>query len=292
MSQTGGMFGGDPNFNPAYQSDQTTNPFVAIPDGDTPEFYEPFPFPNVGQIKFSTGDGFISAITDFTTLKYLIDARQSDTQSNIDFTLIDNAGTISEVHGNVLSRTYSINTDPFITYSPTYNIGVTDETMLWGEGGTDRDTHVALKNNHGGMNVYINQCLDPLYLGSFSGYASLADEGNGGYSLTTIYTPVTTTASRKIQIYANPIDMTELVSASESCPSVNQNALKIGDDIDQTRIDPFLGEVHSLKLPVLTFLVLLILDFLLQEPSPSPLRSKLASAPLVLALSTSELVEQ
>jgi hypothetical protein len=237
MSNVGGMFDGDSNFDPAYS--YTTNPFVAKPNAATPDFYRPFPIANVGQIKFSTGDGYVSAITDYSTLKALIDAKEGDGNSNIDFTLIED-GALSKVRGNVLSRLEYPLVDPKITYAPKYPTGAEEEKMLWAE----QDGIIPdLKNAHGGMNVYINECFDPLdnlgsfSLGSFSeDYASLIARDDGSYSLTTRYTPVTTTASRKIQIYSNNVN-TVLGSAASSCPSVNKDAKKVGDIIDQARID-------------------------------------------------------
>jgi hypothetical protein len=65
----------------------------------------------------------------------------------------------------------------------------------------------------------------------------LAEDGDG-FSLTTNYSPITTTTSRIIQVYVNNNgpDIISAGGAQNSCPSVNVAAEKLGDDIDQPAI--------------------------------------------------------
>jgi hypothetical protein len=95
-----------------------------------------------------------------------------------------------------------------------------------------------LKNDHEGINVYINDC-DPLgNLGSFSEDSPTltAGEVDGSYSLSTRYTPVTTTASPIIQLYSQSATNGTDSDARYSCPSVNKDATKVGADIDEARV--------------------------------------------------------
>jgi hypothetical protein len=226
------------HFNPEYNYE--ANPFVVEPDATTPDFYRPFPIATpASQIKFSTGDGSIEAIADWSTFKALIDAKENDWVRNIDFTLIE-SGVSSEVRGIVNSDIYGSIIITCARNTPTPFI------TLWAENNIDSGAYRApfsvgleLKITHGGMNVHIKEC-DPLgNLGSFSkDYASLtAGEGAGAYSLATSFAPLSPVTGRKlvIQIYSHEPGL--FGTADKSCPSVNKDAIKVGNDINQELID-------------------------------------------------------
>jgi hypothetical protein len=260
MSNTGGMFDGSTNgFDPGHRFGS----FFAEPIPATPDFYGPFPdpadpvfyrpFPNETpvNIKFMTGDGHVEAVTNYNALKALIDA-DSDTEAIIAFTVIErNEGLIateSDVMGAVLSGSASLDY-PMITYAPTIALGFDRGQMLWSENNGPGEE---LKNEHGGINVYIAKCDppttppdledDPLSnMGSFTDETNLVevpdwgDSFDGYYSLTSGYTGSPPTGSQFIQrrlimqIYSQQAGVT--IDAGQSCPSVNSEALKVGNDI-------------------------------------------------------------
>ncbi|CAK0759300.1 hypothetical protein CCP3SC1AL1_2620001 [Gammaproteobacteria bacterium] len=96
MSNSGGVFDGDGDLSPNY----SYGTFNSHPAADTPDFERAFS-PSVLEILFITGDGKVWAITDYSALRALIDARGADFNPNIAFEVgID--GVISKTVGNVL----------------------------------------------------------------------------------------------------------------------------------------------------------------------------------------------
>ena len=161
ISNQGGMFDGNGDLDPSY----SYGAFVSNPGFTTPDFQRAFPLV-AAEILFLTGDLTVWAIADYGDLSALISAQAGDHSPNIAFEIgVD--GTISNVIGNVLSRCCVSPEDPWITMEGSHWDGITNQMIVWGEddwfgsfGHTGMD-HNALKNDHGGMNVFVRAAPIP-----------------------------------------------------------------------------------------------------------------------------------
>jgi hypothetical protein len=157
MSASGGMFDGDGNLAAGYEY----GAFVADPDGSTADFQRKFPV-TANEILFITGDGTVWGVTDYADLRAVIDARAGDFDQNLTFEVGD-GGSQSTVVANVLSRPGNVE-DPWISITAgTHGAGVASGRIVWGENdytpGGGAVGHNALKNNHGGIDVYVRAAL-------------------------------------------------------------------------------------------------------------------------------------
>jgi hypothetical protein len=148
MSNSGGMFDGNGELAPTY----SYGTFVANPVASTPDFQREFPV-DADKILFITGDGAIWAIADYGDMRALIDARAGVFPPNLTFETSVN-GVISNTTGNVLSRSGAVE-DPWISIDGGHFDGINNQRIVWGENNYGAGTHQALKNNHGGINVYV-----------------------------------------------------------------------------------------------------------------------------------------
>jgi len=155
MSNTGGMFDGDGDLRPDY----SFGVFDSDPTASTADFQREFPF-FAGEILFMTGDLSIWGITDYTSLRNIIDARGGDLNPNLAFEIGIN-GVVSNTVGNVLSRVGKTE-DPWVSIQGSHSDGVTNELIAWGESNHSSGTHKFLKNNHGGLNVFIRAGVPPV----------------------------------------------------------------------------------------------------------------------------------
>ncbi len=146
MSNLGGMFDGNGDLAPTY----SYGTFVANPAASTPDFQREFPVV-AEQILFITGDHSIWAIADYGEMRALIDARAGVFPPNLAFETGVN-GVISNTSGNVLSR--GALEDPWISMDGDHSAGINNQRIVWGENDYP-GTHKNLKNNHGGINVYV-----------------------------------------------------------------------------------------------------------------------------------------
>ena len=175
MSNSGGMFDGNGELMPGY----SYGTFVPNPVSSTPDFQRAFPVV-ADKILFITGDSSIWAIADYGDLRTLIDARAGVFPPNLAFETGVN-GVISNTTGNVLSR-LGVNEDPWISMEGDHSYGVYNQRIVWGENNYN-NIHVNLKNNHGGINVYVkaadNASPTANAGGSYSGNEGTAIAMNG-----------------------------------------------------------------------------------------------------------------
>lgn len=149
MSNQGGMFDGNGDLQPTY----SYGTFDPNPSAATPDFERAFPFP-AKDILFITGDLSVWGIADYASMSSLINAAASDPSPNLPFEIYS-GGTISNVTGNVLSRGFTLE-DPWISINGNHFSGIANQFIVWGENDyQDASGHEALKNSHGGINVYI-----------------------------------------------------------------------------------------------------------------------------------------
>jgi hypothetical protein len=147
MKNSGGMFAGDSNLSPTY----TFGTFVENPSASNADFYRPF-LDNSSEILFITGNGLYYARGKWPEVRQVVNARAGDFGANIDFTIAVN-GVVSETRCNILSRApaSSFPEDPWISLAATH----TQTLIIWGENGFTSATHNAVKNNNGGINMYV-----------------------------------------------------------------------------------------------------------------------------------------
>lgn len=148
MSNSGGMFDGNGELSSTYNY----GAFVANPVPSTPDFQRAFPIV-ADKILFITGDLSVWGIADYGALRTLIDARGNVQAPNLAFEIGVN-GVISNTTGNVLSRAANPE-DPWISIDGSHTAGITNQRIVWGENNYGAGTHQALKNSHGGINVYV-----------------------------------------------------------------------------------------------------------------------------------------
>ena len=162
MSNSGGMFGGNGELMPGY----SFGTFDPNPVASTPDFQRAFPVV-ADKILFITGDRSVWGIADYGDLRALIDARGSDQfGTNLTFTIGVNGVTYNTI-GNVLSRP-GVAEDPWISMDGHHNDGIANQRIVWGETNYGAGTHQALKNSHGGINVYIKAPSTPLHQWTFN----------------------------------------------------------------------------------------------------------------------------
>ena len=148
MSNTGGLFDGNGDLDSTF-SDGT---FVANPTPGTSDFARAFPIV-ASEILFISGDELFWAIADYNDLRNLIDARAEVFDPNIQLQVAIN-GVESNTVGNVLSRLAN-SEDPFISIDGDHFSGVANGLIIWGEIDFAGAGHIALKNTHNGVNVYV-----------------------------------------------------------------------------------------------------------------------------------------
>jgi len=153
MSNSGGMFDGNGNLMTTY----SFGSYYSNPTSSTSDFQREFTASSTTKILFITGDSTVWGITSYNDLRTLIDARGGDSSPNIQFEIGVN-GVISNTIGNVLSRS-GYPEDPWISISGNHYEGIANR-IVWGENNWgDNDFgygfHETLKNNHGGINVYV-----------------------------------------------------------------------------------------------------------------------------------------
>ena len=154
MSGSGGMFDGDCQLAFGY----SFGVFDPNPSAATLDFERIFPVV-AEEILFLTGDLSIWAIANYEDLRALIDAQGEDLSPNLAFEIgVD--GVISNTTGNVLSRPGIIE-DPWISMDGGHVDGVNNQRIVWGEDNYSAFTHQDLKNNNGGMNVYVRAVPEP-----------------------------------------------------------------------------------------------------------------------------------
>ena len=152
MKNSGGMFAGDSNLSPTY----TYGTFVETPAASNDDFYRPF-LANSSEILFITGNGLYFARGKYAEVLQVVNTRAGDFGANIDFTIAIN-GVVSATRCKILSRSppSSFLEDPWISLAATHTPSLT----IWGENGYVGD-HNAVKNNNGGINVYVNPAVTP-----------------------------------------------------------------------------------------------------------------------------------
>ena len=143
MSDSGGMFDGNGELAAGY----SYGTFVSNPVASTPDFQRAFPVV-ANEILFITGDGSVWGIADYGDLRALIDTRGNAFGPNLAFET-NSGGTT----GNVLSRNGVVE-DPWISIVGDHSYGVNNSWIVWGENNYP-GIHRHLKNNHGGINVFV-----------------------------------------------------------------------------------------------------------------------------------------
>ena len=152
MSNSGGLFGDTIADGGNLDSAFSFGSFVANPTPTTPDFARAFPIV-ASEILFISGDELFWAIADYNNLRNLIDAFGGDQTPNIQLQVSIN-GVESNTVGNVLSRSTQPE-DPFISIDGSHGNGRTNELIIWGEANFLGADHIALKNSHDGVNVYV-----------------------------------------------------------------------------------------------------------------------------------------
>jgi hypothetical protein len=211
MSNSDGMFDGDGDL----RNDYSAGNFVADPTATTPDFQRAFPV-HAEEIMFITGDHSVWAVADYGDLRTVIDARGGDSSPNLDFKVGVN-GDVTNTTGNVLSRDGNLE-DPWITIDGSHSDGLSNHRIVWGEANWGPGSqHAALKDNHGGINVYVKGNTSPLNDGGWDLVAHMGGsggmfDGNGelhhGYSYGTfVANPMATTPDfqRAFPVYAEEI---------------------------------------------------------------------------------------
>ena len=156
MSNSGGMFDGGGEL----ASNYNYGAFVTSPTATTADFFRAFPItaPDM-RILFITGNRQIWGMADYEDLLSLVNARQGVQTPNLYFDVGIN-GVTSSAMGNVLSRTGSAE-DPWISIQGSHGDGVTNQRIVWGENNYSAGAHQNLKNNNGGMDVFIRAVPEP-----------------------------------------------------------------------------------------------------------------------------------
>ncbi len=149
---SGGMFPGDANLSPTY----SYGTFVENPSASDAPFYRPFAADS-SEILFITGNGLYFGRGSYPAVMQAVNARLGDFGPNIDFTIALN-GVVSTRQCNILSRT-GVFEDPWISLTANHS---PVELIIWGEYGEFGQTwatfpHATLKNNNGGLNVYVRR---------------------------------------------------------------------------------------------------------------------------------------
>ena len=148
-SASGGMFDGNSNLGAAYSFGTFSN----NPD-DPLDFFRPFPFV-ASEILFISGDGLYWGRTNYATLLGVISAKKGVFEPNIKWTGSTDGVSESVLIGNVLSRQYpEYSEDPWLSLSGGHYDGISNQLIIWGESDL-RGDQSALKNSHGGINLYI-----------------------------------------------------------------------------------------------------------------------------------------
>ncbi|MCB1736273.1 MAG: hypothetical protein H6981_11695 [Gammaproteobacteria bacterium] len=146
----GGMFDGDGELLSTYSyGTKTANALTQNSD-----FQIAFDVYDTMEILFITGDEQVWGKTSYADLRSLIDAYGSDFNPNIQFDARVN-GVEQTVTGNALSRSI-YDEDPWISLLGTHANGVSNGYILWGENNYYSTNHVALKEAHGGINVFVS----------------------------------------------------------------------------------------------------------------------------------------
>eukprot|EP00591_Stephanopyxis_turris_P000696 CAMPEP_0195510742 /NCGR_PEP_ID=MMETSP0794_2-20130614/3301_1 /TAXON_ID=515487 /ORGANISM="Stephanopyxis turris, Strain CCMP 815" /LENGTH=1368 /DNA_ID=CAMNT_0040638223 /DNA_START=391 /DNA_END=4497 /DNA_ORIENTATION=- len=177
----GNLFTGNGNLRPNYA--YLEDPCYTFPQGSlrsSIDFQRPFDLlssqnvdddDNGGakKILFITGDGQLWAMMDYPTLRRIIKDQGAVSVPNIDMQ-VGTDGIWSGTSGNVFSssRNGSGNDDGmgnvWISIQGSLSDGVSSGRIIWGEGDlmenteNPEQTYLALKKNHGGINVYV--CKD------------------------------------------------------------------------------------------------------------------------------------
>lgn len=156
MSNSGGMFDGGSEF----ASNYNFGTFVASPTASTADFYRAFPItaPDM-RILFISGNRNIWGMADYEDLLSLVNARQAITSANLYFDISIN-GVASSGLGNVLSRAGAPE-DPWVSIQGSHFDGINNSLIVWGENNYSAGAHQNLKNNNGGIDVFIRAVPEP-----------------------------------------------------------------------------------------------------------------------------------
>lgn len=146
-----GVFDG----NGDLRSDYTYGTYSS--ENQTDDFARSFDVFDGMNMLFITGNGAIWAMSDYATLRATIDAKQGTQSTNFrwDSTSSNAAGQ----DANILSRSGFFE-DPWISLAGTHSEGVNSTGIIWGENdwpGASTASHLTLKNNNGGVNVWVSQ---------------------------------------------------------------------------------------------------------------------------------------
>lgn len=143
------------NGNGDLKSDYTFGTYSSENQAD--DFARSFSVFSGMDILFITGNGAVWAVSDYATLRTTIDAKQG-TQS-VNFRWDSTSSNAAGQDANILSRA-SFSEDPWISLGGTHSDGVNSTGILWGESdwpGASSASHLTLKNNNGGVNVWVSQ---------------------------------------------------------------------------------------------------------------------------------------
>jgi hypothetical protein len=145
----------------AFDGTQDNGLFVAAPFPKTPDFLRPFPFYPPKTISFRTGDGRYRADFDYEKFRQII-VYAGDNPAGTVYTLTRDGVTRTGEEGSILSRDIPDAGDPWIKlHWPMCDIksGAYDcDDILWAFDNVISsygDVRNALKNAHGGVNVYV-----------------------------------------------------------------------------------------------------------------------------------------
>lgn len=145
------MFAGDSELSPDY----SYGTFVEDPSASDADFYRPFAADS-SEILFITGNGKYFARGKYAEVLDVVTARQEDFGANIDFTAVAVDGLVSATRRNILSRRNP--EDRWISMAADHDPSL----IIWGGNGADIFPHTAVKNNNGGINVYVRPAMEAI----------------------------------------------------------------------------------------------------------------------------------
>lgn len=144
-----GAFDYDTNFDSTASAGTYTTGLMQAED-----FYRPFDVYAGMNIVFMTGNGAIWAMSDYASLKAVIDAKAGQMSQN--FLWDQTSYTPGPVAANVLSRQGPVE-DPWISLQGDHMSAVQNSWIIWGEGDwAGMPNHNNIKNFYGGVNVFVS----------------------------------------------------------------------------------------------------------------------------------------
>lgn len=150
-----GMFDGNGKLRPTYSYG------TYVSENQADDFARPFDVWAGMDILFITGNGNIWAMSDYATLRTTIDAAEGRFDANFfwDATSLNPGGQAA----NILDRGAGVSEDPWISLYGTHLDAVFSYgSIIWGENDYNNPLHTQLKNNNGGVNVWVSVAPVPI----------------------------------------------------------------------------------------------------------------------------------